>query len=60
MSNQNIRLVPLHEGFLCFTRDTDEEMARRVYTTRFHEEPEQVIDTGDMIRLGPVPEDEQN
>lgn len=51
-----IRLVPLNEGYLCFDLWTDPEQAKAVFTQRFGVEPETVI-VGDMLRVGPAPEE---
>ena len=54
--NSTIRRLELNQGYLMFTRDTDEEMARRVFEARYKILPENVfIDdhTGNLV-AGPV------
>lgn len=57
MTNANIQIVPLNQKYLCFTSDTDIDLAKRTFTSRFGMEPKEVIEEARMIRVGPAPED---
>jgi very-short-patch-repair endonuclease len=57
MANSNIQLVKTDKSKnMCFTLDTDPDLARRTFISRYGVEPKHVY-TDDMVRVGPVPED---
>lgn len=61
MKNALITTVELLQAkskpHLCFTPDTDEDLAKRVFVSRFNVEPEHVFSDGQMLWVGPAPEE---
>lgn len=39
----------------CFTLDHDEERAAAIFTARYGQPPEQILEHAGLLRLGPVP-----
>jgi hypothetical protein len=54
------RLPATCPSYLCFTLDTEEDLAQRVFLSRFGHLPEDMFFCNNLLWLGPIEEEDNN